>query len=130
MRKLALPLALLALAALVTLPQTSAAADFPALLDGGSIINPGDGGFLLCATSANTRHSRNGWNAVVRCDPYGVYYQACTDATCVPTVHSQYLAPAVTYDIGMPGGLDNFCIKTFDGGSPYCTLNYRRDRGE
>lgn len=106
------------------------AADFPALGDGGSIVTPADAGFYHCATSANARYRKNGWNAVVRCSPFGVYYVACETASCVPTVHNQYLTENVTYDIGMPGGLDTLCIKTFDGGVPSCTLNYKRDRGE
>ncbi len=128
MRRLAL-LAAFALAALVfTLPQTSAAADFPAFADGGSILTTIDAGFYVCGTAKTT--IPNGFNAAVRCTPYGAYYVACEDATCTPTQHNLYLAPDVTYDIGFPGGHKTLCIKTFDGGVPSCAFLHKRDRGE
>jgi hypothetical protein len=133
MRKLAFHLALSLLAApfvaaVVLAPLPSSAADFPAFADGGSILTTIDAGFYVCGTAKTS--VPNGFNAAVRCTPFGVYYVACEDATCVPTQANLYLAPDVTYDIGMPGGHKTLCIKTFDGGVPSCQYLHNRGRGE
>lgn len=118
--------------AIVLGPGAVLAADFPAMADGG-VVTTYDAGFYVCATAcqgASCKYTKGGWDSVIRCPTIGAHYVLCKDATCVPTMSNQYLAPDVTYDISVPGELDTLCIGTFDAGIPACTWNYRRNKGE
>lgn len=130
MRKLGIWVVVLVGVGLMSSLPIAMAADFPAFADGGSVLTTVDAGFLVCGTAGQGRFTRGGWDAVVRCRTRNVHYVFCADATCTPGAHNQELTADLTYDIPVPGGLDTLCISTSDAGIPWCTLQYKRDKGQ